>query len=217
MTTTQSNTTQLAVIVPNNLPSPQCSARGEGPGVGADFNLIWNGAFAQADAAMTRLWAKLRTEWLRTFKSPNTRRAYAAATDACLDYPATQLPADGPPSQPSLRHATHVPPPSRQPAQPSPAPPPHNQHLPACPPWSPSPHHRHHHDKTIQTITQHYHPHAITRLDTTARHATKTKHHKTIQGKTRLNQNQIRLNQNSTPPYQTKHHHNITTLSTTAP
>lgn len=73
-----------------------------------DLSLIWNGAFAQAEAAMTRLWAKLRAEWLRTYKSKATRRTYETATDQWLDYLSTQLDPNGQPVQPWAIDAGHV-------------------------------------------------------------------------------------------------------------
>lgn len=73
-----------------------------------DLALIFNGAYNQAQAAMERIWARLREDWLRSFKSPNTRRAYRRATDNWLDFLATQLTSDGTVLMPWLVEARHV-------------------------------------------------------------------------------------------------------------
>lgn len=91
---------QLAVVDSIEIEAPT-------PGL-SDFQVAWGGAYEQADAAMGRLWAKLRAEWLAAYKSVATRRAYATATEQWLDFLVTQVGADGRIVQPWAVDAGHV-------------------------------------------------------------------------------------------------------------
>ena len=73
-----------------------------------DFGVVWNGAFAQTEADMRRLWDKLRAEWIASFKSQATRRAYTTATEQWLDFLATQTNQVGESVQPWAVDASHV-------------------------------------------------------------------------------------------------------------
>lgn len=73
-----------------------------------DFGVVWNSAFAQSEADMLRLWAKLRGEWIGSFRSQATRRAYTTATEQWLDFLATQVNGAGECVQPWAVDAGHV-------------------------------------------------------------------------------------------------------------